>query len=400
MRINQWRNILFVATAGLFILYIVWWGRMIGDPVERSSTDFIHFYSVGRIAQLHGFTSMYDIEYQKSIEQEVVGFPLADKQVLLYNHMPYLVPLLRLVVDSNYVGSFERWVLILIVIYLFGTQFLIKSLFDVGRKDVDFALFMGTLTFLPLFVSLWQGQDTAFLYLGAIFWYVGILKKRDWLIALGLALVTIRPHIAIALAIPLFFKNQRAWWRSILLISILALVSVALLKPQGAFEFVNLLRITSEGTWFGMRPATMLNILGFVLRVVQVQNSSIVSGIGWLIYLAGMVTICGLWYRTRMIDGRVLGLSIVIAVLTAPVLHLHDLTVLIIPLIFIAHDRSVRFSEPLWALLPTGASLVLLIGIVLDALFFILPYVLFVLIGWLLIDRQRNVLTASVHDAE
>lgn len=390
MRITSWRSILFAGTICFALIYFVWWGRMIGDPIERSSADFIHFYSAGRIAQLYGFASVYDIEYQKKVEQEVVGFPLAEGQVLLYNHMPYVVPLLALVVNDDYVISFERWVLVLIAIYLMGTQFLIQSLFTAGKKDMDFALLAGALTFPPLFISLWQGQDTAFLYLGVVFWCTGILKKQDWLIAVGLALATVRPHIDIALATPLFFRNQSAWWRSVLLISILALISVILIKAQGMIEFVNLLRITSEGTWFGMKPAVMLNLLGFILRIVQFPNSGIASWMGWLIYLVGIVIVCGLWQRSNVIDGKVLGLSILIGIVTAPVLHLHDLTLLILPLLFVVQDRIVTHSDPRWGLIPLGASLLLLTGIVLDITYYIVPYLLFVILAYLLITSGKT----------
>jgi hypothetical protein len=385
MRIISWRGMLLAGSVSLLIIYFVWWGRMIGDPAERNSTDFIAYYSAGRVAQTHGFASVYDIEQQQRIEQEVVGSQLMEGQVLLYIHMPYLVPLLALVVDENYVGSFIRWVLILITVYLLGTQFLITSVFVIERKDIFSALFAGTLTFLPLFISLWQGQDTAFLYLGLAFWYVGILKKRDWLTSAGLALVTLRPHISIVLAIPLLFRYPRAWWRSLLLIGILALFSGMILNIHGTIGFVNLLRISSEGTWFGVRPEAMLNLLGLLVRIVQFPNPNSASWLGWLIYLAGIITICFLWQRSKIMEGRLLGLSILIALVTAPHLYLHDLTLLIFPLLFIVQDRMVTRSEPRWALIPLGASLFLLIGILLDEVYYIFPYLLFVILGYLLI---------------
>ena len=395
MQINSWRGMLFAGAVSLLAIYFVWWGRMIGSPVERSGTDFIAFYSAGRIAQAHGFASIYDIERQQKIEQEVVGFPLAEGQVLLYNHMPFLVPLLALIVNANYVASFARWLLVLISIYLIGTQFLIKSLFPSDKENIRFALFMVTLTFSPLFISLWQGQDTAFLYLGVLFWCIGILKKQDWLVGVGLALATIRPHISIALAVPLLFKYPRAWWRSLLLISLLGLFSLMILNVQGTIGFVNLLRISSEGVWFGMKPSAMLNLLGLLLRIVQFPTPGVASWIGWLIYLAGLMIISVLWYRSNVIDGRLLGLSILIALVTAPHLHFHDLTLLIFPLLFVAQDRMVTLSEPRWAMLPLGASLFLLVGILLDVVYYILPYLLFIVLAWLLLYPPRRLLTTG-----
>ena len=394
---NSWYRILIVGASSLLIIYFVWWGRMIGDPVARSGTDFIAFYSAGRIAQAHGFASIYDIEYQKEIEQEVVGFPLADGQVLLYNHMPYLVPLLALVVNDNYALSFKLWALILISIYITGSLFLINSLFATD-KDTRFALFIATLTFSPLFISLWQGQDTAFLYLGVALWCIGILKKQDWLIASGLALTTVRPHISIALAVPLLFRFQRAWWRSFLLIGILALISVMLLRVQGIIGFMNLLRITAEGTWFGMKPAAMLNLFGLLLRIAQFLDPGTVAWISWLIYMAGIILIGSLWQRSKLIDDRLLGLSLLIAIVTAPHLHLHDLTLLLFPLLFVIRNRLMTLLDPRWMILLLGASLFLIIGILVDEVYFILPYLLFVMLAWLLLYRERSLLTARNAD--
>ncbi len=361
---------------------------MITNPSERNGTDFIAIYSAGRIAQTHGFPHIYDIELQQKTEQEVVGFELVEGQVLLYNHLPYLVPLLALVVDEDYVGSFQRWVLILISIYFMGSLFFVKSLFAHEKADMQFTLLAGALTFMPLFVSLWQGQDTAFLYLGVVFWCVGLLKKQDWLIAAGLALATTRPHISIALALPLLFRHKAAWWRSVFLTGILAVISLLLIGVQGTVGFLNLLRISSEGSWFGMKPEVMLNLLGFILRIVQFPNPGTASLIGWLIYLAGVVILCSLWRRTNPTDGRLLGLSVLIAIVTAPHLHLHDLTLLIFPVLLIVKDRLSASSNQRWAMLPLGAALFLITGILLDAVTFILPYILFIMLARLLWYRD------------
>ena len=80
------------------------------------------------------------------------------------------------------------------------------------------------------------------------------------------------------------------------------------------------------------------------------------------------------------------GLSILIAIITAPHLHLHDLTLLIFPILFVAHEGVMRLSEPPWVLFPVGASLFLISGILLDAVYFIVPYILFVALARLLLS--------------
>jgi hypothetical protein len=385
------RNLLFAAAISLLIIYAAWWGRMIATPEERNGADFIAFYSAGRAAQIYGLSHVYNMEYQQSIQEKVVGFQLADGQVLLYNHMPFLVPILALVVQAHYAGSFLQWVLILLVIYIAGVLFFLRALSIGGQNQNFLLLFIATITFFPLFISLWQGQDTAFLFLGVIFWCIGILKKDDWLIGAGLALTTVRPHICITLAVPLLFKNPGSWWRYLLLPGVLALTSVIILNRQGSIEFYKILMISSEGSWFGMKPAAMFNLLGFLIRIFRFQNSAMISSLGWLIYLAGVIMVCFLWKYAKRVNGILLGSTILIAIITAPHLHLHDLTLLIFPILFIMEARSIISANPQWILLPIGISFFLLLGILVEEVYFILPYLVFVLLTWLLLsDRQKD----------
>jgi hypothetical protein len=183
------------------------------------------------------------------------------------------------------------------------------------------------------------------------------------------------------------------------LIAILALFSFAILHVQGIIEFLSVLQISSKGQWFGMKPEAMLNLLGLIIRLIRL-DPGITSWIGWLIYLIGIVLLAGLWFRSIGITDRLLGLSILIIVVTAPHLHLHDLTLLIFPLLFIVHERMVTSSESYWMLLPLVGSLLLLFGLLLEVVYFILPYVLFVLLAWLLLDRKQSIWIVRDQDAK
>src|SRR5262245_27810572 len=117
-----------VAIVSLIISYVGIWMRLISDPIERTGSDFIAFYSAGRVAQDHDTSHVYDPLLQQDIQEEEVGFPLAPGQVLLYNHLPFLIPILQIIVSSNYVNSFYRWIFLLIVLYVSGIFFLSRLL--------------------------------------------------------------------------------------------------------------------------------------------------------------------------------------------------------------------------------------------------------------------------------
>ena len=175
-KIDLWRAFQIAATSALVITYIFQWIIMISIPSQRTGADFIAFYTAGRIAQDQGISSAYKIKAQHDMEQFVVGFDLAKEQILLYNHMPYLIPFLKLLVNADYIGSFIRWTILMLGIYAAASIFFLNNIFADQKSKVYAALMMGTLTFLPFSNSLIVGQDTALLFLGIALWCIGILR--------------------------------------------------------------------------------------------------------------------------------------------------------------------------------------------------------------------------------
>lgn len=247
----------------------------------------------------------------------------------------------------------------------------------------------GMLTFVPFFHSLILGQDTALLFLGISLWYVGILRKQDKLTVAGLVLATSRPHICLALAIPLFFRNRRAWWLFVIFAGLLALANILLVGREGTLGFINLLQISAGGTWYGMNEQAMLNLSGLILRIFPSINLEILYAVRWVGYIAGIVFLCIVWMKVEKLDGRLLGITIISALLFAPHLHYHDLTLLIVPLVFIAigpvTGRS--FLSEYLVLLPFGISLLLIP----KPFHYIAPYLLYLAIAWWMAKRPGTV---------
>ncbi len=125
----NWRRLFVVSgLASLGLVYAVLWVRMITSLEERTGSDFIGFYAAARIAQSEGAEWIYEPMLQQQIEQELVGFPLVSGQILLFNHMPFFVPILSLLVDENYVASFIRWTLFIVIFILIDAGLLISLL--------------------------------------------------------------------------------------------------------------------------------------------------------------------------------------------------------------------------------------------------------------------------------
>ncbi len=376
LKVDFSRVLILVGVAALLIIYAVLWQRMITSRAERTGADFIAFYAAGRVAQSAGASQVYSPELQQAIQQEQVGFKLVPGQVLLYNHVPYLIPLLTVLVNEDYIGSFMRWGILLVIVYALSAGVIGWLFVRKGFKRNEIVLLVaGMLTFFPVFVSVLNGQDTALLFLGACLWLAGLLFERDPLAGLGLALTTVRPNIALLLALPFLFHRQRVFFWFCLGSFVLGLISLLVLGIDGMRSFVNILLATAGGNWYGMKESVMLNLIGLLLRATPWLNVNAVHGLGWGAYFLSLVGLCIIWAKSSRIAEKQAGLALVLAVFTVPHLHYHDLTLLLIPflaILLLAKQNGLgeRFGGPLLL----GVSLLFLFSTGIPLLYYSLPY--------------------------
>lgn len=199
-----------VGLLSLALIYILSWINMIDDPKQRTGSDFIGFYSFGRIAQTQGFENIYNVKAQENIEEAVVGFQIIPE---FYTHVPFIAALADLIVDSNYINSFIRWATVLLVLNAASSYLLVRILRQGDfEKEETFRLFAGVFLFFPAFSALMNGQDDAILLLGLAVWLWGIFSERPFLAGLGLSLTIVRPQTALFLAIPFLFKQRKVLW--------------------------------------------------------------------------------------------------------------------------------------------------------------------------------------------
>lgn len=392
------RRIFMIASiASLLVSYLGIWMRMITDPVERTGADFIHFYSAGRIAQSQGATHVYDLSLQQKVQEEQVGFPLAPGQVLPYNHIPYLIPILKTIINPDYIVSFYRWDSIMILLYISGAIMLswLSKQAGLDRGSVAISA-IGSLLFLPVFVSLMNGQDTAFLFLGAAIWMYGLVSGQEYLAGAGLSLTTVRPHIAVILALPMLFRHRKVFLAFALSAGGLALLSVLILGMDGLREFINVLLITAGGEWYGTKQYAMFNLIGLLTRTAPWLEADTVRTVGWVIYGLMTIVLCILWARTKDLQTGKIGLTVILAVFSVPHLHFHDLTLLLIPIydLIRSSNREGQIRTSIATSLPVAISLILLLSNVSPLLQYTIPYfIMFALaIGPHYAKRQSSII--------
>lgn len=399
-KINVRRILTYVAILSLFLYYLIAWTSMLGDLYERTGSDFVGFYSFGRIAQSMGYPSIYKIEEQQRIEEELVGHPVTP---IFYTHLPFIAPLAVLLVNEDYIQSFGRWAIVLLLLNALNVYILVHLL-DIPKltRENLVILCLGAFLFDPTFSGFMNGQDTAIVLLGAAIWAYGFFSGKYLVAGLGLSLTTVRPQIALFLAIPFLFRHRRVFWGFVIGGSILALISLGLLRVEGTVRFMESIRYIEGTVWREGHAVDMPTISGIIRRNFELANPVPVQRLVWLAYAAGIAGFCALWWKSRTLDERHAGLLALASIFLVPYAHYHDLILLLIPIFCLIrlHQRSGLIHQDYLVLLPLVISWLSNLGFAgSGALKFPVMYMVMLALGYLLVKADklpRNLLSSPV----
>jgi len=321
-RVNLRRALIVAGLMPLVVVYVLLWSRMLSSHEERTGSDFISAYTAGRVTDLWGGAHVYDLARQQAVQAEVVGFDLAPGQVLMFNHPPYLVPLLAVLMDGDYVASLVRYALLMTLLYgasLLITWHLLKR--DGWPKNDAPWRWQGWQLF-PLFVNLLNTQDTAFMVVGALLVLLGLLTDRDWLAGLGLALTSVRPHVTLVMTLPFLFRRQKVFFWFVLFAAGLAAIAWMAVGWQGSQAYLQILLTAAGGTFYGLQEVAMVNLVGWLTRHAPALPVTVNRVIGWAAYLASLLALCLIWRRSRYVDERHWGWTVLMAVFFVHYLHI------------------------------------------------------------------------------
>jgi hypothetical protein len=234
--------------------------------------------------------------------------------------------------------------------------------------------------FYPAFISLLKGQDTAFVLLGALVWMWALLARRERLAGVALALVLLKPQIALALALPLLVSRNRAAWWFCGTSALVALYSWLLVGAGGLLDLLGLLRLSSDGQGYGMNQPAMYNLLGLLIRGAPALDDATLSVLKWTAYLLTIGFLCWLWWGKReSLTIQHIGVAVTLSLFASPHLHLHDLSLLLLPALgglALLWGRGRRGRLAALALLPASSLLLFASDLVKAPLHFIAGYAL------------------------
>jgi len=324
------RILTYAAIASLLIYFILAWISMIGDHYQRTGSDFMGFYSFGWITENKGIEYIYDLKVQQDLQEKIVGHPVTP---IFHTHVPLTAPLSVAVGDEDYVASFKRWAIVLLLLNAVNIYILV-SMLDRQKftRENLIILALGAYLFDPTFSGLMNGQDTAIVLLGAVLWASGFFSKKYFLAGLGLSLTTLRPQVALFLAIPFLFHHRRVFWGFVVGGLVLVAISVGLLRYDGTIKFLEALRYIESTVWHEAHALDMPTISGMIRRNFVLSNPEPVKNLIWIFYALGIIGFSLLWWKSAEIREWHLGLLVTAGIFLLPYAHYHDLILLLIPI--------------------------------------------------------------------
>ena len=380
--INLRRVFIWVSVFSLAVTYIFNWVRMLNDQQIVFTTDFVPFYAAALISRNEGPSHVYDLELQKRYEEEIIGFSIPIENIKIFVNPPFVVPLVSLLITPDLGISLVLWELLMFMVFLIGNIFVFKLLYKEIPVTELVLFLLGIFLFFPGYKSVLFGQNSAILFLGASVWMYGLIRKKDGLAGLGLALMTVRPHIALPLALPFLFKRRRVFWWFLLGSSCLVAFSLFYSGWNGIAGFFNILMVSARGFNTTVNEKEMVNLIGLLIRLFPNIPLSIIHWAGWLAYGINIVFLCTLWIRSSEIHGRHIGLAMLLTTLTTPHLHVHDLVLWIIPMVLIL--LSVKNNSLLsnrYSPLPLWFSMGFLGGLFSPLLAAVIPYLILLILA-------------------
>lgn len=261
------------------VFYIFMWSQLLSNPLLKTM-DFISLYGTGRLIREGNYQLIYNYDAEADVQRQVVGDK--DYSPLIFNHPPHVTPLLGLIANRNYVLAYIYWSILRLLVLLLCTEMIRRSFLQLGWKARDAILgALGYVVFFPVFISLLGGQDTIFTLTGLLIWMFALLRMQDVKAGMGLAFATLTPTVAGAVALPLLVSRRKAGVWFFLGVSILAVYGFLLVGKDGSLEFLNLLKTSSEGVYYGINWEAMFNFLGLLLRAFPLLGLDLVKLIAW-----------------------------------------------------------------------------------------------------------------------
>ncbi len=326
----------------LFHLTLLW---MFQESVLGRHSDFAAFYAAAKLVERGSGSDLYKLGTQEEFLREFLPQAGVHTGPLFYYHPPFEVWLFLPLASLPYGEAFLVWLFINLLLLTVYSFFLAPHVRELWHALPAVAALAG-ISLFPVFVSLLQGQDSILLLFLLGMAFILLKRKRPVWAGCLMALGLFKLHIIVPFLFAFLVTKK---WKVVLGFSIVALLlvlaSVPIVGWQGIIDYPVLLWQLNQGLGDettqhqrAIYPSTMPNVRGFFLTALA----------GWIpgVLINGVVFLSSafllLWSASKWARGEegqkntlalTFSLSLLAALLVSFHLHLHDMSLLALPIL-------------------------------------------------------------------
>jgi len=332
---RNWRTAAAVLSVGLAVIYTALFFQM-RRQLQEGYSDFISFYTAGKILQRGVPSQLYDLKLQSEIQRDV-----APTVEIRQSALPFVRP------------AFEAWIFWALAHLSYGAAFLVWNLFSCvclilgvlclwreipGLQNISPLLTVAvSLTYFPVFFTILQGQDSILLFSVYAMGYRALRRDRAFVAGMTLGLGIFKFPLLIPFLVPFAVKRKFSVVLGFVLTStVLAAVSIATVGLSTAAYYPKYLLSVNQLARGVNRPQDMTNLRGLLSSLLPALPSR--SGLFLLALLS--VLLLGFVIRQWSLPGSDNGtgfslgiaLNLVVTILVSYHCHAFDWTVLLLPI--------------------------------------------------------------------
>ena len=308
------------------------------EGIKRGYPDFTIFYTAGTILREGLGNHLYNLDVQYRVQQRFAGNIPFRRGPLPYNHPPFEAPLFVPLTLLPYPQAFAVWDLANVVV-LFGVAALLRRSVALLHSIPPWKFVIGCIAFNPVFACLFQGQDSILMLLFCTLAFNALKKKCDVLGGCWLALAAFKFQFIVPLVLLLVIWRRR---RVVLgfgaVVLVLAFVSVMLVGMDSLLRYPGyVLQIARNPRLGGVPPQFLPNLHGLATGWTGPLAGAAGAALASLVSITVFVFAARKgWASAHAAKFELqFSLAIVVSGLVAWQTNSHDLSLLVLPLVFI-----------------------------------------------------------------
>ena len=309
--------------------------------------DFCVYYCGGKIAASSERTSLYDASVQHRYLATVRGTDPMSVDTVVMQYPPFaaclLIPLALLTPDQ----AFAAYCLASLLAYLAGFYLLSRICFDQlklwKKATISFAL-LGT---LPVFITAMLGQMSFFVFFLAAAYFYCLLKNKNIIAGILLALSSFKPHYALFWAAPaLGLRRWQALIAATLTEIALLVMACMILGVEAVAKYPALVLRSDNLSSNSEIEMLMISLRGLLVTIFHLPAVFPVTAAVMLLALVFMTV--QWWKSGKNIDAetfkKLTAATVILCLFTSVHTFIYDAVVLILPALLIVSSDWIRSS--------------------------------------------------------